>query len=151
MRIIESLLHCQHRGKAGLEIQRCGTAGSPVGTGKGGEGRTRSASLPPSRALCHFSLQGGGEQGGRAWLCVFRHKMIKTTEVFISFPVTVDVTAIAIFRDKLFISGFSSFVSCSQRKSWWGVAIIYITVGDGDFNSDIQNRCIVLLYKRYTL
>lgn len=26
--------------------------------------------------------------------------------------------------------------------------IIYITAGDGDFNTDIQNQCIVLLYKK---
>lgn len=130
--------------------QSSGTAGSPAGTGKGEERSARSTSLPPSLALlCHFAFQGAGEQGSRAWCCVFHHKMIKTTEVFLSFPVTVDVTAIAIFWDKLFISGFSSFVSCSQRKNWWGVVIIYIIVGDGDFNSDIQIRCIVLLYKRY--
>lgn len=122
----------------------------PCGNGKGGEGRARSTSLPRSLALlCHFSFQGGGERGSGAQRWVLRHKMIKTTEVFISFPVTVDVTAIAIFWDKLFISGFSSFISCSQRKNWWGVVIIYITAGDGDFNSDIQNWCIVLFYRRY--
>lgn len=122
----------------------------PGRKGKGGERWARSTSLPhPLALLCQFSFHGGGEQGSGAQRSVPHHKMIKTTEVFISFPVTVDVTAIAIFWDKLFISGFSSFISCSQRKNWWGVVIIYITAGDGDFNSDIQNRCIVLLYKKY--
>ena len=40
--------------------------------------------------------QGGGAQGSRTLHCVFSHKMIKTTEGFISFPVTVDATAVTI-------------------------------------------------------
>jgi len=41
--------------------------------------------------------QGGGAQGNRTHCCVFSHKMIKTTEGFISFPINDEATAITIF------------------------------------------------------
>lgn len=69
--------------------------------GKCRERRERGRSLPQftGTGVTVFPPQGqgGGAQGSRTHHCVFSHKMIETTEGFISFPITVDANAIAIF------------------------------------------------------
>lgn len=62
-------------------------------------GRSRSLQQLTGTGVTVFlpQHQREGVQGSRTHLCVFSHKMTKTTEVFLSFPVTANATAITIF------------------------------------------------------
>lgn len=60
--------------------------------------RGRSLSQSTGTGVTALLPKGQGERarGKRTHRCVFSHKITKTTEGFISFPITVEATAITI-------------------------------------------------------